>query len=57
MIFCENTTHAYYPISRRLPDLIRGSRRIRYVRGFLLTNPKGSEAVADSRPVLVRAKS
>jgi hypothetical protein len=57
MIVCENTAHAYYPITSRLPDLIRGSRRIRYVRGFLLTNPKGSGVVAGSRTLIVRAKS
>ncbi len=45
MILCKNTTHAYYPMPSRLPDLIRGSGRMRYVRGFLLANPKGSGAV------------
>jgi hypothetical protein len=56
MIVCENMTHAYYPITSRLPGLIRGSRRIRYVRGFLLTNPKERGAVAGSHTVIVRAK-
>jgi hypothetical protein len=49
MIICKSTTHTYYPISSRLPDLIRGSGRIRYVRGFLLANPKGSGAIVSGR--------
>jgi len=49
MVICKSTTHAYYPMSSRLPDLIRGSGRIRYVRGFLLTNPKGSGAIVCAR--------
>ena len=56
MIICKNTTHAYYPMSSRLPDLIRGSGRMRYVRGFLLTNPKGSGAVVGSDSGTERAK-
>jgi hypothetical protein len=48
MVICKSTTHAYYPMSSRLPDLIRGSGRIRYVRGFLLTNPKGSGAIVSA---------
>jgi len=36
---------------RPLPDLIRGSGRVRYVRGFLLTNPKGSGAIVGARVV------
>jgi hypothetical protein len=51
MVICKSTTHAYYPMSSRLPDLIRGSGRVRYVRGFLLTNPKGSGAIVGARVV------
>jgi hypothetical protein len=57
MVICKSTAHAYYPISIRLPDLIRGSGRIRFVRGFLLTNPKGSGTIVRSRSGTDRAKS
>jgi hypothetical protein len=56
MVICKSTTHAYYPMLSRLPDLIRGSGRIRYVRGFLLTNPKASGTVVDSRSRPAKAK-
>ncbi len=56
MVICKSTTHAYYPMSSRLPDLIRGSGRMRYVRGFLLTNPKGSGTVVASGSGTERAK-
>lgn len=56
MVICKSTTHAYYPMLSRLPDLIRGSGRIRYVRGFLLTNPKGSGAVVGSDSRTEKAK-
>jgi len=49
MVICKSTTHAYYPMANRLPDLIRGSGRVRYVRGFLRTNPKGSGAIVGRR--------
>jgi hypothetical protein len=42
MVICENSIHAYYPMSGKGPDLIRGSGRIRYVRGFIVVNPKES---------------
>jgi hypothetical protein len=49
MIICKSTTHAYYPMFGKGPDLIRGSGRIRYVRGFIVLNPKDSGAVIDWR--------
>jgi hypothetical protein len=42
MIICQSTTHVYYPMFGRGPDLIRGSGRIRYARGFIVVNPKES---------------
>jgi hypothetical protein len=57
MVICKSTAHAYYPMSIRLPDLIRGSGRIRFVRGFLLTNPKGSGTIVRLRSGTERAKS
>lgn len=42
MIIRKSTTHTYYPMSGKGPDLIRGSGRIRYVRGFIVVNPKES---------------
>jgi hypothetical protein len=56
MIVCKTTNHAYYPMSDRGPALIRGSRRIRYFRGFVLVSPKGSAAVMDSRGRPERSK-
>ena len=55
MIICQSTTHVYYPMFGKGPDLIRGSGRIRYARGFIVVNPKksGTEAAWPSR----RAKS
>lgn len=44
MIICKSTTHAYYPMFGKGPDLVRGSRRIRYARGFIVVNPKHSGA-------------
>jgi hypothetical protein len=44
MIIYKSTTHAYYPMSGKGPDLIRGSGRIRYARGFIVVNPKESGA-------------
>jgi hypothetical protein len=40
MIVCESTAHAYYPVQSRLQGMIRGTGRIRYVRGFLLVKPR-----------------
>jgi hypothetical protein len=40
MIVCESTAHAYYPVRNRLQGVIRGTGRIRYVRGFLLVKPR-----------------
>jgi hypothetical protein len=56
MVICKSTTHAYYPMLSRLPDLIRGSGRIRYVRGFVLTNPKWSGTVVGSGSRTERVK-
>jgi hypothetical protein len=42
MIICKNTTHVYYPMFGKGPDLIRGTGRIRYARGFIVVNPKVS---------------
>jgi hypothetical protein len=47
MTICKNTARAYYPVAGRMPDLIRGSGRIRYVRGSLLLRPKGSVTEAE----------
>jgi len=44
MIICKSTTHAYYPMFAKGPDLGRGNRRIRYARGFIVVNPKESGA-------------
>ena len=49
MVICRGTTQAYYPMSGKGPDLIRGSRRIRFVRGFVLVNRKESGAVSALR--------
>jgi len=49
MVICRGTTQAYYPMSDKGPDLIRGSRRIRFVRGFVLVNRKESGAVSALR--------
>lgn len=56
MVICKSTAHAYYPVSIRLPDLIRGNGRIRFIRGFLLTNPRGSGIIVGSRSRTERAK-
>jgi hypothetical protein len=40
MIVCESTTHAYYPVRSRMQSVIRGTGRIRYVRGFLVVKPR-----------------
>jgi hypothetical protein len=55
MIICQSTTHVYYPMFGKGPDLIRGTGRIRYARGFIVVNPKesGTETAWPSR----RAKS
>ena len=42
MVICKSTTHAYYPMSGKGPDLIRGTGRIRYFRGFIVVSPKES---------------
>ncbi len=49
MVICKSTTHAYYPMSSKGPDLIRGSGRIRYVRGFIVVNLKKSGAAIGGR--------
>jgi hypothetical protein len=38
MVIGRGTTHGYYPMSGRQTNLIRGSGRIRYVRGFIVVN-------------------
>jgi hypothetical protein len=43
MIIQTSTTRAYYPIPRERTTLIRGTGRVRYVRGFIVLNPKGSQ--------------
>jgi hypothetical protein len=48
MVIYGSTTHAYYPISGKGSDLIRGTGRIRYVRGFIVVNPKESKAAKGS---------
>jgi len=48
MVICKSATDAYYPVSGKVPDLIRGSGRIRYVRGFLLIHSKRGGPAADS---------
>ena len=52
MVIRRSTTHAYYPMPNKGADLLCGSGRIRYVRGFLVVNPKPSGAVigSPSRP-------
>jgi hypothetical protein len=49
MVIRKSTTHAYYPMPDRGPNLACGSGRIRYVRGFLVVNPKSPGAVIGSR--------
>ena len=58
MVICKRTANAYYPMSSKRLDLIRGGGRIRYFRGFLLISSKNGGAVADSRSATeLRAKS
>ena len=49
MVIRKSTTHIYYPLPDKGPDLMGGSGRIRYVRGFLVVSPKRSGAVLGSR--------
>jgi hypothetical protein len=44
MIIYKSTTHAYYPMFGKRPDLILGSGRIRYARGFIVVSPKDTGA-------------
>jgi hypothetical protein len=46
MVISKSATDTYFPVSSRLPDLIRGSGRVRYVRCFLLINSKGGGPAA-----------
>jgi hypothetical protein len=48
MVISKSATDTYFPVSSRLPDLIRGSGRVRYVRCFLLINSNGGGPAADS---------
>jgi hypothetical protein len=52
MVIRKSTTHAYYPMPNKGATLVCSSERIRYVRGFLVVNPKTSGAVigSPSRP-------
>lgn len=53
MIICKSTARVYYPIPGRIPDLIRGSGRIRYIHGVLVVKSKGdagsNESLHDSK--------
>ena len=40
MIVCETTAHAYYPVRSGLQGMIRGTGRVRYVRGCLVVKPR-----------------
>jgi len=55
MIICQSTTHAYYPMFGKGPDLVRGSGRIRYARGFIVVSPKASGAVSGWRSRDIKA--
>jgi hypothetical protein len=57
MIICKSTTHVYYHMLGKGPDLIRGSGRIRYARGFFVVNPKESGAVIGWRSRREKSKS
>ena len=57
MIICKSTTNVYYPMFGKGPDLIRGSGRIRYARGFIVVNPKESGAVIGWRSRREKSKS
>src|SRR5258708_38567751 len=46
MVISKSATDTYFRVSSRLPDLIRGSGRVRYVRCFLLINSKGGGPAA-----------
>jgi hypothetical protein len=48
MIIRENAAYAYYPVQSRMQGLIRGTGRIRYVRGFLLVKPRRSAGLGSS---------
>ena len=49
MVIRKSTTHAYYPLPNKGADLLCGSEKIRFVRDFLVMNPKRSGAVIGSR--------
>jgi hypothetical protein len=57
MIICKSTTRAYYPMSGKGPDLIRGSGRIRYARGFIVVNLKEPGAAKGWRSQREKSKS
>ena len=40
MVLCKNTAHAYYPALGKAQNSVRGTGRVRYVRGFLLIRPR-----------------
>jgi hypothetical protein len=57
MIIYKGTTHAYYPMFGKRPDLILGSGRIRYARGFIVVNTKESGAETGWRSRQEKLKS
>ena len=40
MIVYESAAHAYYPVRSGLQGMIRGTGRVRYVRGCLVVKPR-----------------
>jgi hypothetical protein len=53
MIIQTLTAKTYYPMPSEPTDLIRGSGRVRYVRGFIVVSPKAVQR----RRVLVPARA
>ena len=50
MIVCKDKLNVYYPRPDKGRGLIRGSRRIRYYRGFLLVSPKQPSSFRFGQP-------
>ena len=42
MVIRKSTTHAYYPLPDKGPNLAGSNGRLRYMRGFLVVSPKPS---------------
>ena len=40
MMICTTAKSVYYPVSGQRAEVIRGSARVRYIRGSLLVNAK-----------------